>query len=54
MIQTYPALLPTLSTCKSPQGMLSALTKRYFAAKLGKSPADIVTVSIMPCVAKKV
>lgn len=51
--KVYPKLLPHLSTCKSPQGMLSALTKRRFAQKLGVSPERITIVSIMPCVAKK-
>lgn len=50
---TYPRALSTLSTCKSPQGMMSALIKRYFAKKIGKSPEDIIVVSVMPCVAKK-
>jgi iron only hydrogenase large subunit-like protein len=47
-------MLGNLSTCKSPQGMLSALVKHYFAKKLGRSPLDVVIVSVMPCVAKKV
>lgn len=49
----YPELLPNLSTCKSPQQMFGALTKTYYAQKAGIDPADIVSVSIMPCVAKK-
>lgn len=49
----YPQLLPHLSTCKSPQGMLSALIKRRFAQQIGVSPKNITIVSIMPCVAKK-
>ncbi len=49
----YPELLPHLSSCKSPQQMFGALTKTYYAEKEGIDPKDIVSVSIMPCVAKK-
>lgn len=49
----YPELLPHLSTCKSPQQMLGALAKTYFADKEGINPKDIVVVSVMPCTAKK-
>jgi NADH-quinone oxidoreductase subunit G len=49
----YPDLIPNLSTCKSPQQMFGALSKTYFAEKAGISPAKIVSVSIMPCTAKK-
>ncbi len=51
--KSYPKLLPQLSTCKSPEGMMSSLIKHYFAAKKGVKPEDVVVVSIMPCVAKK-
>lgn len=49
----YDDLLPHVSTCKSPQQMFGALSKSYYAKMLGKVPDDIVTVSIMPCTAKK-
>jgi NADH-quinone oxidoreductase subunit G/NADP-reducing hydrogenase subunit HndD len=49
----YPALLPHVSTCKSPQQMFGALAKTYYAEKAGVDPADIFSVSIMPCTAKK-
>jgi len=49
----HPALLPNLSTCKSPQQMFGAVAKTYYAEKLGKRPEDICVVSIMPCTAKK-
>jgi len=49
----YPHLLDHLSTCKSPQQMLGALVKTYYARKAGLDPADIYVVSIMPCTAKK-
>ena len=51
--KVYPQLRTRLSSAKSPQGMLSALVKTYFAEKLGVSPEDIFHVSIMPCTAKK-
>ena len=46
-------LLPHVSSCKSPQQMFGALTKTYFAQKYQLDPANIVTVSVMPCTAKK-
>ena len=49
----YPELVPHLSTAKSPQQMFGAVTKTYFAKKLGVDPRRIVCVSVMPCVAKK-
>lgn len=49
----YPELLPNLSTCKSPQQMFGALAKTYYAKKINVDPANIVSVSIMPCTAKK-
>ncbi len=49
----YPELLPNLSTCKSPQQMMGALIKTYYAQKAGIDPKDMVVVSAMPCTAKK-
>ncbi len=49
----YPELLPHLSTAKSPQQMFSALAKTYYAEQKGLDPANIYTVAIMPCTAKK-
>jgi NADH-quinone oxidoreductase subunit G/[NiFe] hydrogenase diaphorase moiety small subunit/NADP-reducing hydrogenase subunit HndD len=49
----YPEFLDNLSTCKSPQQMFGALAKTYYAQKKGIDPAKIVSVSIMPCTAKK-
>ncbi len=49
----YPQFLPHLSTCKSPHQMLGALAKTYYAKKAGIDPAKMITVSIMPCTAKK-
>ena len=49
----YPDMTDNLSTAKSPQQMFGAVTKSYFAKKIGVDPKDIVCVSIMPCTAKK-
>ncbi len=49
----YPELIPNLSTCKSPQAMLGALTRSFFAERAGIDPGRIFSVAIMPCVAKK-
>ena len=49
----YPDLLDNLSTAKSPQSMLGAMLKSYYAEKQGIDPSKIVSVSIMPCTAKK-
>ena len=49
----YPELVDNLSTCKSPQNMSGALIKTWYAQKEGLDPNDIVSVSVMPCTAKK-
>jgi iron-only hydrogenase group A len=49
----YPHRIDNLSTCKSPQQMLGAITKTYYAEQRGLDPHDIFSVSIMPCTAKK-
>lgn len=49
----YPELVANLSTAKSPQQMFGAVMKSYFAEKMGIDPEKMVTISIMPCVAKK-
>ena len=49
----YPEFLPNLSTCKSPQQMFGALSKTFYAKKRRLDPSRIVSVSIMPCTAKK-
>lgn len=50
----YPHLIPHLSSCKSPQQMLGAVVKEFWAKKVAKvKPEDICFVSIMPCTAKK-
>lgn len=53
-METYfPDFAPYTSTCKSPQQMFGTLVKTYFAKEKGLDPARIVSVSVMPCTAKK-
>ncbi len=51
----HPDMLNHLSTCKSPQGMLSSVLKdlvpKYFE---GYTKENLYVISIMPCTAKKV
>jgi len=49
----FPEFMPNISTCKSPQQMMGALIKSYYAQKEGIDPKKIFSVSIMPCTAKK-
>ena len=49
----YPELLNHVSTCKSPQQMMGAIIKSYYAEKNGIDKSSICTVSIVPCTAKK-
>ena len=49
----YPDMLAHLSSCKSPQQMAGAVIKTYWAEKNGIDPENIVSVSVMPCTAKK-
>lgn len=49
----YPEFIPNLSTCKSPQQMLGAVIKSFFAQREGLDPRKVFSVAIMPCVAKK-
>ena len=49
----YPDFIENLSTCKSPQQMMGAVIKSYFAEREGLDPSRIYSVSIMPCTAKK-
>lgn len=53
MKSQYPDYAVRLSTAKSPQQMFGAVTKTYFAEKIGVSPDKICCISIMPCIAKK-
>lgn len=49
----YPEMLSHLSSAKSPQQMFGAVIKTYYAEMNNIDPADIVTVALMPCTAKK-
>jgi len=49
----FPSLTDHISTCKSPQQMMGALIKSYYAETRGIDPEKIVSLSIMPCTAKK-
>lgn len=46
-------MIPHFSSAKSPQEILSALTKTYYAEKKRIDPKKIFMLSIMPCTAKK-
>lgn len=49
----YKEFIPNVSTCRSPQGMMSALIKEYFRNPENAKGKKTVVVSIMPCTAKK-
>jgi NADH-quinone oxidoreductase subunit G/NADP-reducing hydrogenase subunit HndD len=45
--------VPNLSTCKSPQQMMGAVIKSYFAQKQNIDVNNMYSVAVMPCTAKK-
>ncbi|MGL1891391.1 MAG: NADH-dependent [FeFe] hydrogenase, group A6 [Spirochaetaceae bacterium] len=49
----FPELTANVSTAKSPQQMMGTIIKTYYAKSKNIDPKDIVSVSIMPCTAKK-
>ena len=49
----YPELIPHLSTARSPMGMLGPIIKTHYAQQRDIEPQKIVSVSVMPCTAKK-
>jgi NADH-quinone oxidoreductase subunit G len=49
----YADMIPNFSTAKSPQQMMGAMIKAYWANKAGVDPAKVYSVSVMPCTAKK-
>lgn len=51
--KTNQDMIDNFSTCKSPQSMVGALAKTYYAEKMSINPAKIRVVSVMPCTAKK-
>ena len=48
-----PTFVKQLSSAKSPQQMFGAITKTWFAEKIGTDPKKLFCISIMPCLAKK-
>lgn len=50
---SYPDLLPHLSSAKSPHQMFGAILKSYYAEKANIDPKKMFVVSVMPCVGKK-
>lgn len=51
--QFHPEILPNISSCKSPMGMMGSIIKTYYAKKIAVDPKNIISVAIMPCTAKK-
>ena len=49
----YPEFKPNVSTCRSPQGMFSAVLKEYYRDEANAKGKKTKVVSIMPCTAKK-
>ena len=49
----YSDCLPHLSSTKSPMSIFGAVAKTYYPKVAGIDVKDIVTVSVMPCTAKK-
>lgn len=49
----YPEFKDNISSCRSPQGMFSALLKEYYLPKDKEEGKKTVVISIMPCTAKK-
>ena len=53
MEKYYTDMIPNFSTAKSPQQMMGAMIKAYWAGKAGVDPDKVYSVSVMPCTAKK-
>lgn len=51
--EQYPDLKKHLSTCRSPQGMFSAVIKEYYRDPEKAGDKKTIVVSVMPCTAKK-
>ena len=49
----YPEFAGNISSCRSPQGMFSAVVKDYFAEADKEEGKKTFVVSVMPCTAKK-
>jgi NADH-quinone oxidoreductase subunit G len=53
MEKYYSELIPHFSTAKSPQMMMAAMAKTFYAKQIEKDACDIFLASIMPCTSKK-
>ncbi|GAB6391984.1 MAG: NADH-quinone oxidoreductase subunit G [Treponematales bacterium] len=53
MEKYFADMIPNFSTAKSPQQMMGAMIKAYWAGKAGVNPDKVYSVSVMPCTAKK-
>ncbi len=53
MEKYFPDMIPNFSTAKSPQQMMGAMIKTYWAQAAKVDPAKVFSVSVMPCTAKK-
>jgi len=51
--KTHPAVLPYVSTVKSPQQVMGVLVKQFLGPEIGVAPKDIFHVTVMPCFDKK-
>jgi NADP-reducing hydrogenase subunit HndD len=53
MEKFHDDMIDNFSSCKSPQAMVGALAKTYYADKMGLDPSKVFVTSVMPCTAKK-
>lgn len=49
----HPELLKNISTCRSPQQMFGSMVKEYYRMEENNDGRETVSLSIMPCTAKK-
>ena len=49
----HPDMLNHLSSCRSPQGIMGSIIRKYVPTYYNYNPEDLVSVSIMPCTGKK-
>jgi NADH-quinone oxidoreductase subunit G len=49
----HPELLKNISTCRSPQQMFGSMVKEYYRQEEHNDGRETVSLSIMPCTAKK-
>jgi iron only hydrogenase large subunit-like protein len=51
--QFYPELIPHISPVRSPQQIMGSLIRSWYVKSMQINPADVYSVSIMPCTSKK-